>query len=132
MRARPIPPAGRAFYTISFAASLAIGALQMFGVRGGLLTSYGADVFGTAWLYAMFRQGRTVFQRGRTLRPEAAAIVVFAGCAASELAQRWRLIPGTFDPFDFAAFGVSVVLCGVIDRLCGPLASRHAGPGDEA
>jgi hypothetical protein len=121
-RARPIPPAGRAFYAINFASSLAVGALQMFRVRGGFLTSYGADIFGTAWLYAMFRQGRTVFQRGRTLPPGAAALGVFAGCAASEFGQRWHVIPGTFDPYDLAAFGASVGLCWLIDRRYGPLA----------
>jgi hypothetical protein len=115
-------PAGRAFYTICFTASLVIGGLQMFRVRGWWLTSYGADLFGTAWLYAMFRQGRTVFQRGRALSPRAAALGVFAGCAASEFGQRWRVIPGTYDPYDLAAFGVSVGLCWLIDRRFGPLA----------
>ena len=58
-RARPIPPAGRAFYTIS--------------------------------------------------------------CAASEFGQRWQVIPGTFDPYDLAAFGASVGLCWLIDRRYGPI-----------
>ena len=40
--------------------ALAIGALQMFHIRAGFVTNYGADVFGTAWLYGMFRQGRTI------------------------------------------------------------------------
>ena len=34
--------AGRVFYNVSMALALAVGALQMFHVRGGLLTDYGA------------------------------------------------------------------------------------------
>ena len=60
------------FFYGSMAAALAVGALQMFRVQGGWLTDYGADLFGTAWLYAMFRQGRTIFRRGRPLSPGAA------------------------------------------------------------
>jgi hypothetical protein len=76
------------FYYGSMAAALVIGLLQMLRVRGGLVTSYGADILGTVWLYAMFRQGRTVFQRGRILSPAAAAGAVFAGCVLSEVGQR--------------------------------------------
>jgi hypothetical protein len=119
---RPLPPAGRAFYSLCLVLALAVGALQTLRVRGGVITSYGADVFGTAWLYAMFRQGRTVFQRGMTLSPAAAAALVFVGCAASEFAQRWHVMPGTFDPYDLAAFGLSAFGCWAIDRRLGPFA----------
>src|SRR5262245_59753288 len=95
--------------------SSARGVLQMARVRG-VVTSYGADVFGTAWLYGMFRQGRTVFQRGRPAGAAAAAGVVFAGCAASEFAQRARLLPGVFDPLDLATYAVSVLVCYALDR----------------
>ena len=57
----------RLAYAAIMTTALAIGALQMLRVRGGVITDYGADVFGTAWLYAMFRQGRTIFQRGSTM-----------------------------------------------------------------
>jgi hypothetical protein len=116
MRAAGISAAGRVFYAGTQATSLAIGLLQMFHVRGGFITSYGADVFGTAWLYAMFRQGTTVLQRGRVFAPEAAAGLVFLGCAASEYGQRLHLVPGTFDPCDLLAFGVTVLVCCGIDR----------------
>lgn len=96
--------------------ALGIGALQMFRVRGGLLTEYGADVFGTAWLYGMFRQGRTVFQRGRGMGAGATAAFVFAGCAGSEIAQAFHIWPGTFDPLDLAAFALSVAACYLLDR----------------
>jgi hypothetical protein len=96
--------------------ALAVGALEMYRVHGGLVTDYGADVFGTAWLYAMTRLGRTVFQRGRTVSPETAATVVFLLCAASEVGQRLHLVPGTYDSYDLLAYLLSVVACCFIDR----------------
>lgn len=116
------PSAGRYFYTASMLIALGIGALQMYRVRGGIITNYGADLFGTAWLYAMFRQGKALGQRGRVLRPEMAALLVFVGCAGSEFAQKFHLIPGTYDPLDLLAYAFSVVVCYGIDRLLTPLA----------
>ena len=110
------PPAARAFYAASMTAALAVGALQMFHVRGGFVTDYGADLAGTAWIYAMFRQGRTVFQRGRGMTPWATAAFVFLGCAASEAGQKIHLVPGRFDALDLAAYAVSVSACYALDR----------------
>lgn len=115
--------AGRVFHAAMMTTALAVGALQMYRVHGGLLTDYGADVFGTAWLYAMAREGRTIVQRGRTMGAWSAAAIIFVLCAASEAGQRLHLVPGRFDPYDLAAYGVSVVVCAVIDGwvpLVGP------------
>lgn len=112
---------GRRFYLGAMATALAVGALQMYHVRGGVLTDYGADVFGTAWLYAMVRMGRTVIRRGQILRPEIAAVLVFLGCAASEFGQRSHLVPGHFDPYDLAAYGVTVLSCVLLDRTLLPM-----------
>lgn len=109
--------AARVFFNAMMAISLAIGALQTFHVKAGWLTNYGADVFGTAWLFAMFRQGRTVLQRRRGgMSAGATAVFVFAGCAGSEFLQAFKLIPGVFDPLDLAAFAVTVVVCYALDR----------------
>lgn len=113
--------AGRVFYAVAMSTALGIGALQMYHVHGGLLTDYGADVFGTAWFYAMTRQGRTVIQRGRAIGPWSAAVIVFALCSASELAQNLHLVPGRYDPYDLAAYAFSVLSCWVIDGVLGPL-----------
>jgi hypothetical protein len=98
------------------AMAMVIGALQMFHVRGGFVTDYGADVLGTAWFYAMLRQGSTVLQRGRRLSPEVTAALVLLGCVGSEFGQQWRMVPGVFDPLDLLAYGVSVLVCYGIDR----------------
>ena len=109
-------PAGRIFYVAAITSALAVGALQMFHIHGGLLTDYGADVFGTAWLYAMTRQGLTIVQRGRTLGAGPSAVIVFLCCALSELGQKWHLFPGRFDPFDLLAYAGTLLVCWLLDR----------------
>ena len=118
----PVSPAGRWFYLGSVSTALMVGALQAFRVNAGMLTNYGADVFGTAWLYAIFRQGKTILQGRRTLSPLVAAAIVFAGCAGSEWGQRLGLIPGRFDPYDLVAFAATVAACFVVDRYIVALA----------
>lgn len=108
------PP--RLFYVLAMTSALVVGALQTFHVRAGWLTNYGADVFGTAWLYAMFRQGRTIFRRGRTMTAGAAAAFIFFGCAVSEFAQAAGFLPGVFDPFDLVAFLCTSAACYTLDR----------------
>ena len=94
----------------------------MYHVRAGVLTDYGADVFGTAWLYAMTRLGRTVVQRGRTVQPVPTAAVVFGLCTISEFGQLVGIVPGRFDPFDIVAFLAAVVASVAIERWVGPFA----------
>jgi hypothetical protein len=101
-------------------AALAIGGLQMFRIPAGVLTDYGADVFGTAWLYAMTRLGWTVFQRGRPAGTNAAAAVIFALCTLSEVGQRVHLVPGHFDPYDIVAFAAGIAACLACERVLGP------------
>ncbi|BCS32451.2 hypothetical protein TBR22_A16650 [Luteitalea sp. TBR-22] len=83
-------------------------------VRGGWITNYGADVFGTAWVYAIVRQGRTTF-RWPAMAPWVAGAFVLAGCVATEVAQRW--LPGTFDPYDLVAFTATIVGCVALDLV---------------
>src|SRR5262245_8352318 len=112
--------AGRQFYRISMCLALCIGALQMYRVRAGFVTNYGADLLGTVWLYAMTRLGWTVVQRGRAASAGAAALIVFALCTLSEFAQRWRFLPGRYDPYDILAFGVAVGASLGLERVAGP------------
>jgi hypothetical protein len=107
--------AGRVFYNVALFTALAVGGLQMFHVRGGLLTDYGADLFGTAWLYGMTRSGRTILQRGRPVGAGSAAAIVFVLCVVSEFGQKLQIVPGRFDPFDIAAYSSGVLACFIID-----------------
>ena len=112
----PVSPAGRWFYLGAVSASLIVGALQALRINAGMLTNYGADVFGTAWLYAIFRQGKTILQGRRRLSALTAAAIVFAGCAGSEVGQRLGLVPGRVDAYDLVAFAVTVMACYAVDR----------------
>ena len=110
------------FFYGSVAAALSIGALQMFRVRGGVVTNYGADPLGTIGLYAMFRQGRALFQRGRPLSAGGAVVFVFLGCPASEFAQKLHWLPGVYDPLDILTYAPGVTAACACDQLLGPLA----------
>ncbi len=51
--------------------------------------------------------------------PELAALFIFGGSTATEICQRiWPhgLFPGTYDPLDIAAYGISVGLCYACDK----------------
>lgn len=118
------------FFGVTAALALTVGLLQTFRVHGGWLTNYGADVFGTAWLYAMTRTGRTIVQRGRAVAAWLAAAFVFAGCAASEFGQRLHVVPGHFDWYDIAAFAFTVLACVALDRWAGPFVHPQATDAD--
>jgi len=118
MRARsPATRAGRLFRIASIGTALAVGALQMYHVRGGLLTDYGADAFGAAWVYASVRLGGTIIQRGRAAGAARSALIVFLLCLAWEAGQRMHLVPGRYDPYDIVTYAISVMACWGIDRL---------------
>jgi hypothetical protein len=113
----PATRAGRVFQTGAIGTALVVGALQMYHVRGGILTDYGADAFGAAWVYASVRLGGTIIQRGRAAGAARSACMVFVLCLAWEIGQRAHLVPGRYDPYDIVTYAVSVVACWGIDRL---------------
>ena len=117
---RAATPSGRRFYWGTMVLALAVGGLQMFHVRGGVLTNYGADLFGTAWLYAMTRLGVTVVQRGRVASVATSAVVIFGLCSASKLGQRVGLVPGRYDPYDILTFALAIAGCIGMERALGP------------
>ena len=110
---------------------MAGGALQMYHVRGGWVTSYGADLFGPAWMYWMKRgtgPGRLYRKWIGPERPSPAkvAIVIFLLCLAWEVSQLfdWSGTPlaithGRFDAWDIASYAVSLALCYLIDLRLG-------------
>ncbi len=113
-----------AYYSI-LAISIGIGILQMYRVRAGWITNYGADYFGTIWLYVIFRQGRGPFQKRRAARAVHAAGFVFVGCTASEFAQRVHWLPGVFDPWDIATYAGAVLTALAFERWVRPLVPQE-------
>jgi hypothetical protein len=86
-------------------------------VHAGILTDYGADVFGVGWVYVPIRIGRTIFGRRFSMDAPGAAVIVCVASVAWELAERVHLIPGTYDPYDIVAYAVAATLCWSVDRI---------------
>ena len=112
-----------AYWTL-WVALLFIAALNMLHIRGGFLTNHLADLAVPALLYVSIRrypphQGRMYMRRIFGATPELAALFIFGGSTATEICQRiWPhgLFPGTYDPLDIAAYGISVGLCYACDK----------------
>ena len=106
--------------------------LQSKRVDAGWLTSYGADVLGTAWCWWWMR--RIVFVR--LCRPaEAAAVAVLAAGLAWEFCQRYDLsrtllarTKGTYDPLDIAAYALTLGACYTIDKSFQRRTARSSQP----
>jgi len=84
-------------------------------VDAGWVTSYGADLIGTAWCWWLFR--RTVFSRARYGAQLTVAVLLAAGIAW-EWSQRYDLsgtilegTAGTFDPIDIAVYTLTLAAC---------------------
>ncbi len=99
--------------------ALAVGALQMYRVRAGVLTSYGADFLGPIALYASCRTNGTIARWfiQKAPSPAASAAIVLAGCVSWELCQLHdftgtplAITRGRFDPLDLAAYVLGVAL----------------------
>src|SRR3954469_6784738 len=128
---RSATPLGRLCYIGSMAAALVSAGLEMSHVHGGIITSYGADLFGTMWFYAIIRlRGSDRASRGWAASPARVAAVTFALGAASEVAQRLELLRGTYDVFDIVTFALAVSACATIEYVFGPFRApeRSAAP----
>jgi hypothetical protein len=113
--------------------ALAVGALQMYDVQAGALTSYGADFFGPIALYASCRVHGTVLRwfMSKPPSPGASAAIVLTGCILWELCQRFdfsgtplAITAGRFDPGDIAAYLLGVALAFGTEKLL----SRASSP----
>jgi hypothetical protein len=96
----------------------------MSHVRGGLLTSYGADLTLPAWLYILVRSldnphRQTALHRFLSRTPELAAGAIFLASTMTEISQYfWPMgvFSGTFDLLDILAFATGIGICYLIDR----------------
>lgn len=130
--------AWRRAYGALWLAFLLTAALNLLQIRAGLLTNHGADLVVPALLYVLTRRYPVASRTGSPLlvrrvfgsTPELAAACIFGGSVATELCQRFwpdGIFPGTYDPLDIVAYGVSVGLCYVADRWA---IRRTGSPGD--
>jgi hypothetical protein len=63
----------------------------------------------------VFRRGGSPLTRFFARSPASAALSIFAVGVLSEFCQKYRLIHGTFDPLDIAAYGFGLLVCYVIE-----------------
>ena len=94
--------------------------LQSRGVAGWV-TSYGADLLGTAWCWWLFR--RTIFSRMRHGAQLTVAVLLVAG-VTWEWSQRYDFsgtllesAAGTFDPVDIAAYAITLATCYALEAI---------------
>jgi len=113
------------------AAALVCAGLEMNEIHGGVVTNFGADLFGTMWFYAILRLRRSDrSSRGWAESPASVAAVTFVLATASEIAQRVGLLRGTYDVFDIVTFALAVVACATLEYVIGPFRApqRSAAP----
>ena len=132
MTSTTIRKSWRIAYWLLLVIFVATAALNMLHIKAGFLTNHAADLFLPPWLYVVLRHfpGRRIAtnpisQRlGRT--PELAAGSLFIASALTELSQLYwpkGIFSGTFDPLDIAAYGSGLLVCYVIDKRQGRLAT---------
>ena len=95
-----------------------------FATSGGLLASYGGDLFGTILLYTSLRMDTRMLSFTQWFAPVEAAAFVFIGCTAFELAQQRRWVPGWYDPLDIACYAIGVILSLSLDQHFSPRVRR--------
>jgi len=110
------------------AAALVCAGLEMNKIHGGIVTNFGADLFGTMWFYAILRLRRSDrSSRSWADSPASVAAVTFGLGTASEIAQRFGLLRGTYDVFDIVTFALAVVACATLEYLIGPFRAPQRG-----
>ena len=118
--------------------ALAIGALQMLHVQAGALTNWGADFFAPIALYGSLRTSDAIPRWFQPPSPLLSAVIVFAGCLAWEICQRFDFrgtllatTVGQYDPIDIAAYALAVAVAFGTETLVSR--SRQApGPVEQA
>jgi len=95
--------------------------LYMWRIPAGVFNSYLSDVTFPPWFYIVVRGLATDGRKPRLVRPfgrspEIAAAVIFAVGVISEIGQRYGIISGTFDRWDFAAYGAGLCICVLCEK----------------
>jgi hypothetical protein len=109
---------------ITWAIFISIGLLQMFRIREGFITNYGADIVCTGLLYYLTRTNKTVLKRVTKTPPTEiqTAVGLLACCFIWEFLQKFNMsgsafffTRGTFDPMDLLAYSVTILICYYLD-----------------
>lgn len=94
----------------------------MWHVHGGFFSNYLADIAFPPWYYIVIRGLSTtgkktpVLLRWFGVSAGRAAISILLAGIAYEFGQLYRIIPGTFDLWDVAAYAVGPVICLAFEK----------------
>jgi hypothetical protein len=97
-------------------------AMNMWQVHGGFLTNYLADLTFPPWYYIVIRGLTTIGKkppfllRWFSVSARRAAISILLAGVVYEMGQHYRIIPGTFDVWDIAAYAVGPGICFAFER----------------
>jgi hypothetical protein len=97
-------------------------AMNMWHMHGGFLTNYLADLTFPPWYYIVIRGLSTTGKKPPFLlrwfgvSAVRAAISILIAGVAYEMGQRYRMIPGTSDLWDVAAYAVGPVICLAFEK----------------
>ncbi len=96
---------------------------EVLRLSGTLFTSYAADLAFPPWFYIVCRHhppNPLTRWLGRAPVLLAAGILVVGALSEFVQLHQPRLISGTFDPLDIAAYAVGLALCLIFDTLPSP------------
>jgi hypothetical protein len=101
-----------------------VALLQMWKVRGGFITNYGADSIAPLMLYYSARTNKTLLTKlvKRTPSETQTFFTLWFLCVLWEIAQKFdfsgtvlAITRGTFDPWDILTYTLSLLICYYLD-----------------
>ncbi len=102
-----------------------LGLLQMFKVRGGVITNYGADVIAPIMLYYATRTNKSLFSKiwKQGFNEKQTFLLIWSLCLAWEISQKFdfsgtilAITRGRFDPMDIMAYTLTLLICYYLDK----------------
>lgn len=96
---------------------ITIALLQIFKVRGGFITNYGADIIAPVMLYYWTRTNRGLFSKlsEKGLNEKQTLILLWALCILWETRQYFDLSTGTIDAWDILTYSLTLFICYYLD-----------------
>jgi hypothetical protein len=97
-------------------------AMNMWHVHGGFLTNYLADLTFPLWYYIVIRGQTTTGKKTPFLlrwfgvSAGRAAISILLSGVIYEIGQLYKIIPGTFDLWDIAAYAAGLLVCYACEK----------------
>ncbi len=101
-----------------------VALFQIWKVRGGFITNYGADFIAPVMLYYSARTNKTLLSKlfKRTPNEIQTFLTLWLLCVLWEIAQKFdfsgtalTITKGTFDPWDILTYTLTLLICFYLD-----------------